>query len=210
MAVRVCAASDAAANTRNTRKFMSHLGMKRLAARRHAFDSDASFAYNVILKHRHRTGDSMKRIPIAPFALFLLALPPAFAQRKATIQNVPEIPFTTVPNFLKLPPGEYLGEAVAVATNSKGHIFIFHRSNTNRLRSECSGNPVYYGAKLPEAPAGRIPRRGRRGGHQFQGPHLHLPPQQHEPSLRIRPGRQVRQGNRQRISLTNLRSEEHT
>ena len=75
----------------------------------------------------------MKRIPIAPFALFLLALPPAFAQRKATIQNVPEIPFTTVPNFLKLPPGEYLGEAVAVATNSKGHIFIFHRSNTNRL-----------------------------------------------------------------------------
>ena len=38
-----------------------------------------------------------------------------------------------MPNFLKLPPGEYLGEAVAVATNSKGHIFVFHRSNNNRL-----------------------------------------------------------------------------
>src|SRR5437016_7273668 len=75
----------------------------------------------------------MKRIFISPVALSLLALAPAFAQRKATIQNVPEIPFTTVPNFLKLPPGEYLGEAVAVATNSKGHIFVFHRSNNNRL-----------------------------------------------------------------------------
>ena len=75
----------------------------------------------------------MKRIAVSTVALFLLALAPAFAQRKATIQNVPEIPFTTVPNFLKLPPGEYLGEAVAVATNSKGHIFVFHRSNNNRL-----------------------------------------------------------------------------
>src|SRR5437667_3234078 len=76
---------------------------------------------------------SMKRIIISTVALSVLALAPAFPQRKATIQNVTEIPFTTVPNFLKLPPGEYLGEAVAVATNSKGHIFVFHRSNNNRL-----------------------------------------------------------------------------
>ena len=75
----------------------------------------------------------MKRIFISPVALSVLALAPAFAQRKATIQNVPEIPFTSVPNFLKLPPGEYLGESVAVATNSKGHIFVFHRSDNNRL-----------------------------------------------------------------------------
>src|SRR5213080_733590 len=85
------------------------------------------------LKFGHHTGDSMKRILISPVALSVLALAPAFAQRKATIQNVPEIPFTAVPNFLKLPPGEYMGEAVAVATNSKGHIFVFHRSNNNRL-----------------------------------------------------------------------------
>src|SRR5207247_3820334 len=75
----------------------------------------------------------MKRIFSSPVALAVLALAPAFAQRKATIQNVPEIPFTAVPNFLKLPPGEYLGEAVAVATNSKGHVFVFHRSHNNRL-----------------------------------------------------------------------------
>ncbi|HKD73378.1 MAG TPA: 6-bladed beta-propeller, partial [Candidatus Acidoferrum sp.] len=75
----------------------------------------------------------MKRIFVSRVALLVLVLAPAFAQRKATIQDVREIPFTTAPNFLKLPPGEYLGEAVAVATNSKGHIFVFHRSNNNRL-----------------------------------------------------------------------------
>ncbi len=75
----------------------------------------------------------MKQLFLSPVALSLVALAPAFAQRQATIQNVPEIPFTSVPDFLKLPPGEYLGEAVAVATNSKGHTFVFHRSNNNRL-----------------------------------------------------------------------------
>src|ERR1041385_2614002 len=75
----------------------------------------------------------MKRFFVSSVALWVLGVAPALAQRKATIQNVPEIPFTTVPNFLKLPPGEYLGEAVAVATNSKGHVFVFHRSQTNRL-----------------------------------------------------------------------------
>ena len=75
----------------------------------------------------------MKRVFVLSVALSVLGVAPAFAQRKATIQNVPEIPFTTVPNFLKLPPGEYLGEAVAVATNSNGHVFVFHRSHNNRL-----------------------------------------------------------------------------
>src|ERR1700719_2796297 len=63
----------------------------------------------------------------------LLVAPASFAQRKATIENVPEISFSPVPNFLKLPPGEYLGESVAVATNSKGHIFVYHRSANTRL-----------------------------------------------------------------------------
>jgi len=55
------------------------------------------------------------------------------AQAKAKAQNVPEIPFDSVPNFLKLPPGLYLGEAMGVATNSKGHIFVFTRSANTRL-----------------------------------------------------------------------------
>ena len=61
-------------------------------------------------------------------AALVVSAGPTIAQNKATVTGVPEIPFTSVPNFLKLPPGEYLGESVAVATNSKGHIFVFHRS----------------------------------------------------------------------------------
>src|SRR5579862_9605469 len=75
----------------------------------------------------------MKRILTLSVALAALAAPTVFAQRKATIENVREIEFTSVPNFLKLPPGEYLGESVAVATNSKGHIFVYHRSANTRL-----------------------------------------------------------------------------
>jgi hypothetical protein len=57
--------------------------------------------------------------------LFLLLSPAIFAQ-----QSVPEIPFDSVPNVLKLPPDLYLGEASGVAVNSKGHIFVFSRGNT--------------------------------------------------------------------------------
>src|SRR6266571_8694137 len=63
----------------------------------------------------------------------LLLAGSASAQQRATITGVPEIPVTSVQNFLKLPSGEYLGESVAVATNSKGHIFVYHRSANTRL-----------------------------------------------------------------------------
>ncbi|MGA3127824.1 MAG: peptidyl-alpha-hydroxyglycine alpha-amidating lyase family protein [Candidatus Korobacteraceae bacterium] len=43
--------------------------------------------------------------------------------------SVPEIPFRSVPDFLKLPPNMYLGEVSGVAVNSKGHVFVFHRGN---------------------------------------------------------------------------------
>ena len=64
--------------------------------------------------------------------LFLMA-GTAFSQQKAKAQNVPEIPYDTVPNFLKMPPGMYLGEAIGVATNSKGHVFVYTRSANTRL-----------------------------------------------------------------------------
>jgi DNA-binding beta-propeller fold protein YncE len=75
----------------------------------------------------------MQRILTSSLILAMLAAAPSLAQRKATIENVRDIPYSSVPNFLKLPPGEYLGESVAVATNSKGHIFVYHRSATTRL-----------------------------------------------------------------------------
>src|SRR5512132_483686 len=44
--------------------------------------------------------------------------------------TVPEIPFDSVPNFLKLPDKLYLGEVTGVATNSKGHVFVYTRTGT--------------------------------------------------------------------------------
>jgi hypothetical protein len=49
--------------------------------------------------------------------------------------RVPEIRFRSVPDFLKLPPDLYLGEAAGVALNSKGHVFVFSRGHT--------GGPAY-------------------------------------------------------------------
>jgi hypothetical protein len=48
--------------------------------------------------------------------------PPAEAFATAT-----PIPYDSVPNFLKLPVGTYLGEGIGVATNSKGHVFVYTR-----------------------------------------------------------------------------------
>ena len=78
----------------------------------------------------------LKRFPLTSrIAVAALLLgDTVFAQAtKAKAQNVPEIPYDSVPNFLKLPPGLYMGEAMGVATNSKGHVFVFTRSAKTRL-----------------------------------------------------------------------------
>jgi len=56
-----------------------------------------------------------------------------FAQQKAKAENVPIIPHTSVPNFFKLPPNLHFGEGIGIATNSKGNIFVYHRSGDTRL-----------------------------------------------------------------------------
>jgi hypothetical protein len=83
-----------------------------------------------------------RRLPICFLAAALLAAP-AVAQAQARAQNVPEIPFTSVPNFLKLPPDLYFGEAIGVATNSKGHVFVYTRAaDTRLLEFDANGNYV--------------------------------------------------------------------
>src|SRR5258708_14751625 len=59
------------------------------------------------------------------FAFFALLAAPWFAQ-----QNVPDISFDSVPDFFKLPAGMNFGEVPGVAVDSKGHIYVFTRSNT--------------------------------------------------------------------------------
>jgi hypothetical protein len=62
---------------------------------------------------------------LAAFALLLVMFTGLFAQ-----QNVPEIPYQSVPDFLKLPDDLHLGEMAGVAVNSKGHVFVFSRGST--------------------------------------------------------------------------------
>ena len=59
-------------------------------------------------------------VAIAPLAV------PAWAQ-----ESVPQIPFESVPNFLKLPADMNLGEAAGVAVNSKGNVFVYSRSGSS-------------------------------------------------------------------------------
>src|SRR4051812_12961337 len=42
--------------------------------------------------------------------------------------SVPEIPYDSAPEALKLPDNIYLGENVGIATNSKGDIFVLTRT----------------------------------------------------------------------------------
>jgi hypothetical protein len=73
---------------------------------------------------RSRLEALLKRYVIA---LLLLAGVIGHAQSQS---SVPQIPFDSVPNFLKLPPDMNLGEGAGVALNSKGHVFVFTRGNS--------------------------------------------------------------------------------
>ena len=63
--------------------------------------------------------------------IVLVALVAARPVTQLAQQAVPDIRFDADVDFLKLPPAMHLGEAAGVAVNSKGHIFVFHRGNTN-------------------------------------------------------------------------------
>jgi sugar lactone lactonase YvrE len=85
----------------------------------------------------------MQRYPKIVLSVAILSAMPLFAQTqnltpaalaaRAKAQNVPEIPYESVPNLLKFPANLYLGEGIGVATNSKGHIFVYTRSQRTRL-----------------------------------------------------------------------------
>lgn len=64
-------------------------------------------------------------IVVQALGTLVLLSSPVMAQ-----QSVPEIPFESIPDPLRLPPDLYFGEATGVAVNSKGHVFVFSRGNT--------------------------------------------------------------------------------
>jgi DNA-binding beta-propeller fold protein YncE len=74
----------------------------------------------------HRAARIFGAAIVAPaLGMLLLSTAPVMAQ-----QPVPEIPFESVPDPLKLPADVYFGEVTGVAVNSKGHVFVFSRGNT--------------------------------------------------------------------------------
>jgi DNA-binding beta-propeller fold protein YncE len=88
----------------------------------------------------------MRRLILA----LLLSLPLILVAQEP---SVPKISYESVPNFLKLPPNTYLGEASGVAVNSKGHVFVLTRANTS--------GPAYAAAAtqlLEFAPDGKLLR----------------------------------------------------
>ena len=62
----------------------------------------------------------------AALAATVAALPVTSASAQ-----VPQIPYESVPNFLKMPADMHLGEAAGVAVNSKGHVFVYSRSGSS-------------------------------------------------------------------------------
>src|SRR3984957_2420832 len=69
-----------------------------------------------------RTGAGRVNLKRLLFLLLVLTNLPLFSQQA--------IEYSSVENFLKLPPDRYLGEMAGVAVNSKGHVFALSRGNT--------------------------------------------------------------------------------
>src|SRR6266511_4465699 len=60
---------------------------------------------------------------------FLLVTAAAMAVGASLLgQSVPQINYDANPDFLTLPNGTFLGEVAGVATNSRGHVFVYTRT----------------------------------------------------------------------------------
>jgi hypothetical protein len=71
----------------------------------------------------------MKRV----LQFFLVAVSLALASPAFAQLVIPEIPYDSAPNLLKLPVDLYMGEAAGVATNSKGHLFVYTRTGSTNV-----------------------------------------------------------------------------
>ena len=103
-------------------------------------------------------------------SLFLISA--AFAATLAGQDSIPEIAYDSTPELLKLPPRIHLGEAVGVATNSKGHIFVYTRTGSTNAVVGASRAFTHGGARLFEfAPDGKYLREIGQGLYGFTFAH---------------------------------------
>src|SRR4051812_32358597 len=65
-------------------------------------------------------------------------------------QNIPDIAYDANADLLKLPENIHMGEAAGVATNSKGHIFVYTRSGASHATVGTSRTFYKAGSRLFE------------------------------------------------------------
>src|ERR1700676_1843276 len=86
--------------------------------------------------------------------------------------SAPEIPYDSTPNLLKLPEHIHMGEAVGVATNSKGHIFVYTRTGSTNATLGGSRVFTHGGARLLEfGPTGSFVREIGQGAYGLMFAH---------------------------------------
>ena len=86
--------------------------------------------------------------------------------------SAPEIPYNSTPDLLKLPEHIHLGEAVGVATNSKGHIFVYTRTGSTNATLGGSRVFTHGGARLFEfGPTGGFVREIGQGAYGLMFAH---------------------------------------
>jgi hypothetical protein len=99
------------------------------------------------------------RLFLGPLALLAASL---------CAQSIPDITFDSVPNLLKLPDRTYFGEVPGVATNSKGHIFVYTRTGVPYATVGSSRTFTHGGSRLFEFdPAGKFVREIGQGIYGF-------------------------------------------
>ncbi len=100
-------------------------------------------------------------------AVALVAGPPLVAQL-----SIPEIPYDAV-DLLKMPEHIYMGEAVGVATNSKGHVFVYTRTGSTNVTLGTSRVLSRAGSRLFEFdPKGTFVREMGQGVYGFNFAHV--------------------------------------
>jgi DNA-binding beta-propeller fold protein YncE len=80
----------------------------------------------------------------------ICALSALAAARPIVAQSIPEIAYDSAPNLLKMPDDIYLGEVLGVATNSKGHIFVYTRTGSVNVTTGTNRVFVRSGSRLFE------------------------------------------------------------
>src|SRR6202020_1757441 len=82
--------------------------------------------------------------------------------------QAPEITFDSAANFLKLPDRIYMGEAAGVATNSKGHVYVYTRTGDAFATTGTSRTFTHGGARLFEFDqTGKYVREIGQGSYAF-------------------------------------------